>query len=128
MALNEKKQLEWEETLKEVGLMDADDGIEAHTAGDYYEKSFIFKKQVRGNLFFTKKRFVFCSGFGLTNLSILYTDIKGLKLTKISGIMPTGLEITINNEKGKPEKYTLSVMKRKEWLALLEEKSGIKAE
>lgn len=124
MALTEEKKKEWENTLKELELMNADDEIVDHLAGDYWKKGLLGRDQVRGNFFFTKERFIFCGGWGIHNLSILYNDIKELRLCNISMIMPTGIEITaMNPEKGKEEKYQISVLKRKEWLEVLKQKT-----
>ena len=65
---------------------------------------------------------------GLTNFSVPYKNIKELKLCNIGGlipIIPTGIKVTYTDENGKNVKKKCSVMKRKDWLAYLQEKSGI---
>lgn len=119
MALSEKKKKKWEDTLKELELIDEGDEILEHSQADYWKQQMIGKSQVRGNMFFTKERFVFCSGFGIANVSFRYNQIKALRTCFVS-LFPTGIEITTNEEK-----YVISVMKRKQWLALLQEKAQL---
>ncbi len=122
MKLPEAKRLEWEKTLKEAELISASDSIEEHTQGDYWTLG----SQTRGNYFFTKEKLVFISGWGLNNFAIKYSDIRGLKKSQISFIIPTGITVTaLDPEKGKEKKYKCSVMKRKEWIAYLSERAGI---
>ena len=45
MKLAQSKKEKWEQTLKELKLIDADDVIEEHTQGDLWT----FASQVRGN-------------------------------------------------------------------------------
>lgn len=122
MALQEAKKTEWEKTLRELKLMDEQDGIEEHVKGDWWKLG----SQTRGNFFFTKEKFIFVSGFGLDNFAIRYTDIKEIKKTMINFFLPTGILVTAyDEEKGKNKKYKCSVMKRKNWMAFLSGKSGI---
>lgn len=122
MALKEAKKLEWEKTLKELKLMEEDDFIEEHTAGDYWH----FGTQTRGNYFFTKEKFIFVGGFGINNFSMKYTDIKEIKKSMINFFIPTGITVTADNQKdGKTVKYKCSVMKRQNWMDLLSSKSGV---
>lgn len=122
MALKEQKKAEWEKTLRELELMDENDCIENHTAGDYWT----FASQKRGNYFFTKEKFIFVSGFGLESFSIKYTDIKDIKTCMINFFIPTGMLVTADNqENGKTKKYKCSVLKRKQWISYLGEKSHI---
>lgn len=118
MALDEKKLAEWTNTLKELKLMDDTDEIIDHSYADYWEKLvLIANNQVKGNMFLTKERFVFCSGFGTTNLSFLYSDIQNVSPCKIGPAIPTGILFEVNDEKsGKIKKYKISVMKRQEWI------------
>ncbi len=122
MALKESKKAEWEKTLKELNLMNEEDCIEEHTAGDYWH----FGTQTRGNYFFTKEKFIFVSGFGVNNFSMKYTDIKEIKKSMVSLFMPTGITVTADNpEDGKTVKYKCSVMKRQKWIELLSDRSGV---
>ena len=123
MALSEKDKASWENALRELQLMDASDEVEAQVVADYYEKVLIFRNQVKGNLLFTKQRFVFCSTFGLNNLSIPYGDIKDITPCR-SGLMP-GFEITLFDEKkNKDVKYIFAMMHRDNWIQLIEEKKA----
>lgn len=122
MALTEQKKAEWEKTLRDLNLMEDNDSIVEHTAGDYWRLT----SQTRGNYFFTKEKLIFVSGFGLDNFSINYSDIKEIKSCMVNFFIPTGMLVTADNqEKGKTKKYRCSVMKRKKWIAYLNEKSGI---
>lgn len=121
MALKEEKKAEWEKTLRELKLMDEQDGIEEHVKGDWWSLG----SQARGNFFFTKEKFIFVSGFGMNNFSVPYTDIKEIKKTMINFFIPTGIMVTAyDKESGKNKKYKCSVMKRKDWMAFLSGKSG----
>lgn len=122
MKLSEKKKEEWEKTLKEINLIGASDSIVEHTQGDLWT----FGSQSRGNFFFTTEKFVFVSGYGLNNFAVNYSDIKGLKKSMVGPFIPTGITVTaFDPEKGKDKKYKCSVMKRKDWMAFLSEKSGV---
>lgn len=123
MKLNEQKKAEWEEALKKLNLIGADDVIEEHVQGDFWS----FSGRTVGNYFFTRDKFVFHGGIlGVDDFSIRYSDIKELKLINIRFIMPTGiLVIAQNPENGKLKKYKLSVMKRKDWLAYLQSRTGL---
>ena len=122
MALTEANKVKWEETLRELELLGAEESIEEHTAGDHWP----FTGQVRGNYFFTKEKMIFVSGFGLENFVIPYKNIKEIKKCMISLFIPTGIKITIfDEEKGKDKKYKCSVMKRNNWIDYLSQKSGV---
>ncbi len=122
MDLSEQKKQEWEKTLRELELMSEEDVIEEHTTGDYWWLT----SQTRGNFFFTKEKFIFVSGFGLDNFAVKYTDIKEIKKCMISLFLPTGILVTADNqEKGKTKKYKCSVMKRKNWMEYLSQKTGV---
>lgn len=123
MALSEKDKASWEKTLRELKLMEEADEVEAQVVADYYEKVLIFRNQVKGNLLFTKQRFVFCSTFGVNNLSIPYGDIKTINCCK-AGLMP-GFEITIfDTKKNKDVSYIFAMMQRDSWIQLIEEKKA----
>lgn len=127
MSLTDQKKVEWESTLKEVELMAGDDSIQEHTQGDLWE----FLGQTRGNYFFTNTKFIFVGGLGgSTNFSIPYNAITELKLCNVGGllpIMPTGIKVTYIDEKGKTRNKKCSVLKRKDWLAYLTERSHVSA-
>ncbi len=121
MALTEEKKAKWEETLRELELLTDGETIEDHTAGDLWS----WTGQTRGNYFFTKDKLIFVSGFGFENLVIKYNDIKAIKKCFVGPLIPTGIKVTALNEKGKEKKHKLSVMKRNNWIQLLETKSGV---
>ena len=123
MKLAPSKKEKWEQTLKELELITADDVIEEHTQGDLWT----FMSQTRGNYFFTKEKFIFVSGFGLENFSVAYGDISGLKTCSVGGlipIIPTGIKVSFMNNEGKMVTKKCSVMKRKEWIAYLVERGA----
>ena len=124
MKLTEQKKKEWEDTLKEIELMPAADSIQEHTQGDLWE----FLAQTRGNYFFTETRFIFTGGLlGAYNFSIPYNAITELKLCNVGTlpIIPTGIKVTYTDENGKVCKKKCSVLKRKEWLAYLTERTSV---
>ena len=123
MKLAPSKKEKWEQTLKELELITADDVIEEHTQGDLWT----FMSQTRGNYFFTKEKFIFVSGFGLENFSVAYGDIAGMKTCNVGGlipIIPTGIKVSFMNSEGKMVTKKCSVMKRKEWIAYLVERGA----
>lgn len=123
MKLAQSKKEKWEETLKELELISAEDVIEEHTQGDLWT----FMSQTRGNYFFTKEKFIFVSGFGLENFAVSYGDISGLKTCNVGGlipIIPTGIKVSFMNSEGKMVTKKCSVMKRKEWIAYLVERGA----
>lgn len=127
MSLTEQKRIEWESKLKELEMMSAEDSIQEHTQGDLWE----FISQTRGNYFFTGEKFIFVGGLmGSTNFTIPYSSITGLKLCNVGGIIPvipTGIKVTYSDETGKTRTKKCSVLKRKDWLAYLCEKSHVTA-
>lgn len=123
MKLAQSKKEKWEQTLRELELISADDVIEEHTQGDLWT----FMSQTRGNYFFTKEKFIFVSGFGLENFAVAYGDISGLKTCNVGGlipIIPTGIKVSFMNSEGKMVTKKCSVMKRKEWIAYLVERGA----
>ena len=123
MKLAQSKKEKWEQTLKELELIAADDVIEEHTQGDLWT----FMSQTRGNYYFTKEKFIFVGGFGLENFSVAYGDISGLKTCNVGGlipIIPTGIKVSFMNSEGKLVTKKCSVMKRKEWIAYLVERGA----
>lgn len=125
MGLTEQKKNEWENSLKDAGLLSLTDKIQDTTKGDLWD----FGSQIRGTYFFTAERLVFVGGLGgSTTFSAPYNKITQLKLCNVGGlipIMPTGILVVYTDENGKNVKKKCSVMKRKDWLAFLKEKTGI---
>lgn len=127
MKLTDKKKAEWEKALRDAELIAKADTIQEHTQGDLWE----FAGQTRGNFFFTNEKFVFVGGLaGSMSFSAPYNKITEIKLCNVGGlipVIPTGIKVTYTDEKGKTAKKKCSVMKRKDWLAYLSEKSGAAA-
>ena len=87
--------------------------------GDYWEGGFI-SSQKPGNYCLTSQRILFQGGFA-TSVELPYTEIAAAALCNIGEFvkfLPTGILITMKDGK----KHRLSVMKRKEILALIESK------
>ena len=126
MKLSEQKKAMWEKTLRDSGLIGPIDTIQEHTRGDVWDPG-----QIRGDFFFTTEKLAYVSGglIGKITFSIPYNKITGLKLCNVGLLpfpfIPTGIRVTYTNENGKTEKKKCSVMKRKQWLAYLQEKTGI---
>lgn len=125
MKLTEQKKTEWEQTLRDAGFIGLTNTIQEHTQGDLWE----FFSQIRGNYFFTTEKFVFVGGLGgMTFFSIPYNKITELKRCNVGGLIPfipTGIRVIYTDENGKIKKKKCSVLKRKDWLAYLQGKSGV---
>lgn len=122
MALKEKQKEKWQKTLIDLKLMDENDCIVDHVMGDYWKiEALRMKKQIRGNFFFTNEKFIFVGGFGLDNLSFNYTDIISAEKCNISLFVRTGIKLEVN-ENGSLKNYLISVMKRDNWIELLNSK------
>lgn len=125
MSLTKEAQEKWEQTLKEVELLEDGEVIEEYVKGDYWET---LGGQSRGQYIFTNRKVIFVSGFGLKHVAIKYSDIKEIKKCMISMFIPTGIKLTAFDEKkGKNVKHKLSVMKRADWINFLSAKSGVSA-
>lgn len=124
MKLSDQKKATWESKLRDSGMIGLIDTIQEHTKGDLWDPG-----QISGDFFFTTEKFVYVSGglIGRVSFSIPYNKITGLKLCNIGLIpfLPTGIRVTYTDEDGKTKKKKCSVMKRKQWLAYLQEKTGV---
>ena len=124
MKLSDQKKATWESMLRDSGMIGLIDTIQEHTKGDLWDPG-----QIPGDFFFTTEKFAYVSGglIGKVAFSIPYNKITGLKLCNVGIIpfLPTGIKVTYTDENGKTEKKKCSVMKRKQWLAYLQEKTGI---
>lgn len=124
MKLSDQKKATWEKTLRDSGLIGLIDTIQEHTKGDLWDPG-----QIPGDFLFTTEKFVYVSGglIGKVTFSIPYNKITGLKLCNVGIIpfLPTGIKVTYTDENGKTGKKKCSVMKRKQWLAYLQEKTGV---
>lgn len=124
MKLSEQKKATWEKTLRDSGLIGLIDTIQEHTKGDLWDPG-----QITGDFFFTTEKFAYVSGglIGKVTFSIPYNKITGLKLCNVGIIpfLPTGIRVTYTDENGKTVKKKCSVMKRKQWLTYLQEKTGV---
>lgn len=124
MKMSDQKKATWEKKLRDCGLIGLTDTIQEHTKGDLWDPG-----QTPGDFFFTTEKFVYVSGglIGSATFSVLYKEITGLKLCNVGLIpfLPTGIRVTYTGENGKAVKKKCSVLKRKQWLAYLQEKTGI---
>lgn len=124
MKLSDQKKEKWEKTLRDSGLISLIDTIQEHTKGDLWDLS-----QITGDFFFTTEKFAYVSGglIGKVTFSVPYNKITGLKFCNVGLIpfLPTGIRVTYTDENGKTQKRKCSVRKRKQWLAYLQEKTGV---
>lgn len=120
MKLSEKQKSDWMEALKNLEYLSDGETIVEYTKGDFWDSGFF---QVRGNYFFTEKAMIFVGGaLGSTNWSIPYEKITEIKKCNVGGIVPiipTGVKVFYTNEKGKSVKKVCSLLKRDEWIELL---------
>ncbi|MBP3702866.1 MAG: hypothetical protein J6I65_03665 [Lachnospiraceae bacterium] len=123
MALKEKQRQKWEEVLKELNLMEANDTVEDAVMANNREMMSWYK----GNLIFTKERIVFYSGaLGTSTFSIKYSDIRTIGKCMVSGFVPMGIKLEVfDPEKNKEVNHRISVSKRNKWIELLTSKSGV---
>lgn len=121
MNLSMEKKNDWEETLKSYNLIKEGETIEEHTKGDYYT----FFEQKRGNYFFTKDAVIFVSGYGVNNVVMPYKNMKEMKKCFVGPFIPTGIKLSVVDEKGKIKKHKLSVMKRGNWMEYIAKRAGL---
>ena len=121
--MNQEEMKEIEKNLKERKLIDNDDKLITTQKGDYWEKLLFFNIQTRGFYYFTKKAIVFIGGaMGSTQFTVSYKNIQEIKKCNVAFFIPTGIKITVFNEKkNKNKKYKLSLLKRDKWINFIEE-------
>lgn len=119
-----EKVAEFEEMLRTLELISADDHIVEIDKGDYWEKLLCFYSQVRGTYYYTNEAVCFVGGFaGSTNWSVKYKDLRKVEKCQISLFMPFGVRLSFYDEdKDKIRKYKMSVLKRDRWIAFLTER------
>lgn len=118
--MNDKE--EWQSALQEMKILDETDVIEEEVMANWCQMSM---SQTKGSCFFTNKKFLFVSLFGLHNFSIDYRDIKKIGKCR-AGILPIGMYVVAENkEEEKIEKFKISVRRRDKCLKLLSVKSGV---
>lgn len=94
--------------------------VEKEIKSDYWEKTLCFYSQKRGKYWFTSERIIFRGGLA-TQLEIPYSSIESAQLCNVGGfvqLIPTGIRLTLKDGKT----HRLSVVKRKEILALIQSK------
>lgn len=94
--------------------------VETETAGDYWEKMLCFYSQKTGRYWFTSERIIFRGGFTVA-LDIPYKDIESVRTCNVGPLLqflPTG--ILVKTREGKS--YKFSVLKRKQFIELIESK------
>lgn len=116
---------EYEEMLRTLELISADDHIVEIDKGDYWEKLLCFYSQVRGTYYYTNEAVCFVGGFaGSTNWAVKYSDIRKIEKCMIGILMPFGVRLHFYDEKkDKIRKYKMSVLKRDNWIAFLTERA-----
>lgn len=121
MNLSEKDKKEWEDLLREREVMKEGDAIVEYVKGDYYSLG-----QNRGRYFFTNESLIFVGGFGVTIAVLPYRNIKEIKKCFVGPFIPTGVRVTVFDEKkGKNKKHKLSLLGRKKWMEYLSKQSGV---
>ena len=101
--------------LRESELIAADEYVEKVTDGDYWDM--MGMSQTRGHWYFTNKQIIFIGGLmGGEVVHIPVDRIKSVKKYNIRFIIPTGIKVVAENDKGKDKTYRLSVMKRENWI------------
>ena len=121
MNLSEKDKKEWEDLLREREVMKEGDAIVEYVKGDYYSLG-----QNRGRYFFTNESLIFVGGFGVTIAVLPYRNIKEIKKCFVGPFIPTGVKVTVFDEKkGKNKKHKLSLLGRKKWMEYLSKQSGV---
>lgn len=95
--------------------------VEKEQKGDYWEGGLLLRQRP-GKYWFTNQRIVFQGGFGVGSaLELDYTNIQSVELCNVGPtirFLPTGLKVHTRDGNA----YVLSLMKRKEILALIESK------
>ena len=84
-----------------------------------------FFEQKRGNYFFTKDAVIFVSGYGVNNVVMPYKNMKEMKKCFVGPFIPTGIKLSVVDEKGKIKKHKLSVMKRGNWMEYIAKRAGL---
>lgn len=122
--MSQTEIMEIENSLREAKLMEIDDSLIITEKGDYWEKFFILRNQVRGYYYFTNKRIIFIGGFaGTTQWFIPYKNINGLKKCSVGLFIPCGINVIFFDEVNNKEKvYKMSVLKREKWINFINER------
>lgn len=106
--------------IRETLELKETENIEKEVKGDYWEKNLCFYSQKTGKYWFTNERIIFRGGF-ITGIDLPYADIESASTCNIGGFipfLPTGIKVKMKDGKS----YKLSVVKRKDILALIESK------
>lgn len=126
MALSEKKKESLKANLKKSGAMAQEDAfIDAAYANQitFGVGGVFMQKALPGFACFTEEKFIW-TGAG-DDIVIPYNQIRELDKCLIM-LMPMGIKITYEpTPGGKPVKKRFSIMSRKKWIAILEEKTKI---
>lgn len=126
MANKEKQLSKWQKSLTDLGLIKSDDKVEEYTTASWAEASFgLIASWRRGTLIFTKQKIVFMTTFGVSQLSIEYSDIREVK-KNFAGFLPMGMKIMAYNKKSdKVKGYKFWLAGRRKWIEKIAEKAGI---
>ena len=123
--MSEEKLKECEQYLKEGNLLDDNDKLLIVEKGDYWEKILFFNMQSRGYYYFTKKSIIFIGDLGATKFKVSYKNIKEIKKCNVGLFIPTGIKLTVFDEKkNKDKSYKLSLLKRDKWIKYIEEQKN----
>ena len=123
--MTEEKLKECEQYLKEGNLLEDNDKLLIVEKGDYWEKILFFNMQSRGYFYFTKKCIIFIGDLGATKFKAPYKSIKDIKKCNVGLFIPTGIKLTVFDEKkNKNKTYKMSLLKRDKWIKYIEEQKN----
>ena len=126
MALSDKKKEQLKENLKKAGLLGPEDTlVDAAYANliKFGVGGVFLQRGIPGFACFTEEKFIW-TGAG-DDIVIPYDQIRELDRCLIM-LIPMGIKIVYQpTPDGKPVKKRFSIMSRKKWIALLEEKTNL---
>ena len=123
--MTEEKLKECEQYLKESNLLEDKDKLLIVEKGDYWEKILFFNMQSRGYYYFTEKCIIFIGDLGATKFKVSYKNIKEIKKCNVGLFIPTGIKLTVFDEKkNKDKSYKLSLLERDKWIKYIEEQKN----
>lgn len=123
-----KKNRKQKENLVQLGLMDERDNVVDFFYITYAQRTMLKRLRTweRGWIYFTEEKIICMTGFLNENIIIPYENIE--EIEKYSYLLcPIGIDITHTDPETNETKWeSFQIWKRKEWLAFLERKTGIK--
>lgn len=96
----------------------SDETVLKEAKGDYWKKTLISSKQIRGKYHFTNQRIIFTSSSLVGSgeiFEIEYKDITEVKKGMINFFIPTGINVIMKDG----TKHLLSLLGRNKWIELI---------